>query len=158
PELIASPLGSSGGAANSQTANSLSLINHLRQRQADLNVQYADAATKYGPAYPRLVEMREQLTALQSSLDTELTKVVQRVKGDYELAITQETAARKMFVEQKAIASRMNDRAIDYTIAKHEAESSRVLYDNLLQKLKEADVLAGLRSSELNVVDPAVVP
>jgi capsular exopolysaccharide synthesis family protein len=63
-----------------------------------------------------------------------------------------------MFAEQKAIASRMNQQSIMYTIAKHEAESNRALYDSLLQKLKGADVLAGFHSSELNIVDPAVVP
>jgi capsular exopolysaccharide synthesis family protein len=38
---------------------------------------------------------------------------------------------------------------------KREAESSRELYDGLLKKLKEAGVLAGLRSTNLVVVDPA---
>ena len=167
PELIAGLLGttSSGTSSTSQTSgsltpssNSLSLINHLREQEADLNAQYADASAKYGPAYPRLIEMKERLTSLRSSIDAELSKVAETAKSEYELALSREAAARKLFEEQKKIASTMNNKAIDYTIAKHEAESNRVLYDNLQQKIKEADVLAGLRSSELNIVDPADVP
>jgi polysaccharide biosynthesis transport protein len=158
PELIAGLLGTTATGTASQATNSLSLIHQLRQQETDLNVQYADAATKYGPAYPRLIEMKERVTALQSSIDAELGKVVQSARNEYEVAASQETGARQIFEEQKTIASRMNDRAINYTIAKREAESAHVLYDNLMQKLKEADVLAGLRSSELNIVDPAVVP
>jgi succinoglycan biosynthesis transport protein ExoP len=159
PELIAGLLGTSANGNASQITNSsLAQIHQLRQQETDLNGQYADAATKYGPAYPRLIEMKERLASLKSSIDTELGKVVQSAGNEYEVATSQEAAARRIFEEQKAVATKMNDRTIDYTIAKREAESAQALYDNLTQKLKEADVLAGLRSSELNIVDAAVVP
>src|SRR2546422_2281282 len=38
------------------------------------------------------------------------------------------------------------------------SESNRQLYDNLLQRLKEAGVSAGLRSSNIRVVDVARTP
>jgi succinoglycan biosynthesis transport protein ExoP len=158
PELIAGLLGSTAAGGPSQATNSLSLIHQLRQQETELNAQYADAATKYGTAYPRLMEIKERQTALQSSIDTELRKVAQTAGNEYEVAASQESAARQIFEEQKAVASKMNDRAINYTIAKREAESAHSLYDSLTQKLKEADVWAGIRSSELNIVDPAVVP
>jgi succinoglycan biosynthesis transport protein ExoP len=167
PELIAGLLGTTSSSTGStsqasssliQASNSLSLINHLREQEADLNAQFADLSAKYGPAYPRLIELKDRLASLRSSIDAELGKVSDTAKSEYELAVSREAAARKLFEEQKKIASTMNNKAIDYTIAKHEAESNRVLYDNLQQKIKEADVLAGLRSSELNVIDPAVVP
>src|SRR5262249_25342141 len=37
-------------------------------------------------------------------------------------------------------------------------EANKQLYDGLLQKLKEAGIQAGLRSSNIRVVDPALVP
>jgi len=83
---------------------------------------------------------------------------LESAKSEYALAVSQEEAVRKRLADQQAIASRINDRAIAYNIAKNEADSGRVLYDNLLQKMKEAEVLAGLRSSRLDVVDPAAVP
>ena len=156
PELIAGLLGSSSGG--SEAMNSLALINSLRQQESDLSAQVADAASKYGPEYPRLIQMNERLTSLRSSIQAALSKVVGRAQSEYQLAASREAAAKKTFAEQKRIASEMNSRAIDYTIAKNEAESNRVLYESLSKKLKEAGVLAGLRSSELNVIDPAVVP
>jgi capsular exopolysaccharide synthesis family protein len=121
-------------------------------------VQYAQAATEYGSEYPRLLQLKEQMHALQSSIQTELGKVLESAKSEYALAVSQEDAVRKRLAEQRAVASQMNDRAIAYNIAKNEADSSRVLYENLLQKVKEAEVLAGLQSSGLSVVDPAAVP
>jgi capsular exopolysaccharide synthesis family protein len=157
PEAMAGLLGSSvPGAAGS--AYSLSLLNSLRQQEADLSSQYADAAAKYGPAYPRVIQLQERLASVQSSIQAELNKVVDRARSEYQVAASQEADARARFAQQKAIAAEMNNKAIDYTIAKQEAESSRALYENLQKKLQEAGVLAGLHSSDLNVVDPAVVP
>ena len=158
PELIAGMLGSQPERNMSEAANPASLLNSLRQQEATLSAEYADASSKYGPAYPRLIQIKEKLGSVRSSIAAELGKVASRAKNEYELAAEREAAARKAFTEQKATAAQMNDKASDFLIAKHEAESGRVLYEHLLEKLKEAGVLAGLHSSALHVLDPAKVP
>jgi succinoglycan biosynthesis transport protein ExoP len=105
-----------------------------------------------------LIQIKEKLSSVRSSIAAELSQVAARAKSEYELAASRETAARKAFVEQKAVAAQMNDKATDFLIAKHEAESSRVLYEHLLEKLKQAGVVAGLHSSALHVLDPARAP
>jgi capsular exopolysaccharide synthesis family protein len=158
PELVAGLVGGSASGTSPDTANSLQLLNNLRQQESEVNAQIADASSKYGPAYPRLIEMNERAKAIHASIQKEVRRLADRAKSEYEVAASREAAAKKAFAEQKATAANMNNKAIDFTIAKHEADSSRELYDNLSRKLKEAGVLAGLRSSELNVVDPAAVP
>lgn len=158
PELIAGMLGAEPDRNMPEAANPASLLNSLRQQEATLNAEYADASAKYGPAYPRLIEIKEKLSSVRSSIAAEVGKVAERAQSEYKLAASREAAARKAFVEQKAIAAQMNDKATDFLIAKHEAESSRVLYEHLLEKLKEAGVLAGLHSSAFHVLDPARVP
>jgi len=158
PELIASMLGAQPDRNTPEAANPASLLNNLRQQEAALSAEFADASSKYGPAYPRLIQIKEKLSSVRSSIQAELNKVALRAKSEYELAASREAAARKAFDEQKAIAAQMNDKATDFLIAKHEAESNRVLYDHLLEKVKEAAVLAGLHSDALHVVDPANVP
>src|SRR5207248_10958369 len=39
-----------------------------------------------------------------------------------------------------------------------DAEGYKTMYDGLLTKLKEANIAAGLKSSNIRVVDPAMVP
>lgn len=158
PELVAGMLGSQPERSMPESANPAALLNNLRQQEASLSAEYADASAKYGPAYPRLIQIKEKLNSVRSSISTELSKVAAQAKNDYQLAASREAAARKAFAEQKTVAAQMNDKATDFLIAKHEAESSRVLYEHLLEKLKEAGVLAGLHSSSLHVLDPAEVP
>ena len=158
PELIAGMLGTQPERNMPEAANPASLLNHLREQEAALKAEYADASAKYGSAYPRLIQIKEKLSSVRSSIAAELGKVAARAKSEYELAASREAAARNAFAEQKAVAAQMNDKATDFLMAKHEAESSRVLYEHLLEKLKEAGVLAGLHSSALHVLDPARVP
>jgi capsular exopolysaccharide synthesis family protein len=158
PELIAGMLGAQPERNMTEAANPASLINSLRQQEATLKSDYADASAKYGPAYPRLIQIKQKLDSVHSSIATELAKVAGRAKSEYELAAARENAARKAFAEQKAVAAQMNDKATNYLIAEHEAESNRVLYEHLLEKLKEAAVLAGLHTNALHVVDPARAP
>lgn len=159
PELV---IGMLGGIhtepAAPGSANALALLTNLLQQEANLNAEYADAAVKYGPAYPRLIQIKERLDSVRSSIVAEQAKVVDRAKREYQLAASREAAARKAFAEQKTLAAQMNNKAVEFLIAKHEADSSRSLYEHLLEKLKEADVLAGLRSSQFHVVDSAAVP
>jgi succinoglycan biosynthesis transport protein ExoP len=158
PELVAGMLGTQPERSTPEAANPAALLNNLRQQETTLKAEYADAAAKYGPAYPRLIQIKEKLSSVRSSIAAEVGKVGERAKIEYELAASREGAARKAFADQKAIAAQMNDKAIDFLIAKHEADSGRVLYEHLLEKLKEADVLAGLHSSELHILDPAQIP
>ena len=52
----------------------------------------------------------------------------------------------------------MADKMVQYNILQRDADANKQLYDGLLQKLKEAGISAGLRSSNIRVVDPAFVP
>lgn len=155
PEVVANLLGSQSGGNG---ANPATLLNSLRQQEATIEAQYADAAAKFGPAYPRLIQIKDQLNAVRGLLAAELAKVSQRAKSDYELSVAREASTRNAFTRQKAIAAEMNDEATNYLIAKQEADSSRRLYEHLLEEVKGAGVLAGLHSSDLHVVDPAAVP
>jgi capsular exopolysaccharide synthesis family protein len=47
---------------------------------------------------------------------------------------------------------------VQYQILLHDYESSRTLYEGLMQRLRQAGIVAGLDSSEVDIVDMARVP
>ena len=52
----------------------------------------------------------------------------------------------------------MSEKMVQYNILKREAEANKALYEGLLTKLKEAGISAGLKSSNIRIVDPAMIP
>jgi len=60
--------------------------------------------------------------------------------------------------QQKAEVALMSEKMIEYNVLKREAEANKSLYDSLQTKLKEAQISSGLRSSNIRIMDPAMVP
>src|ERR1700739_616734 len=80
------------------------------------------------------------------------------MESDYREARQREELLAQALEQQKAEVNQMSERMVQYSILKREAEANKALYDRLLTKLKEAVISAGLRSSNIRVVDPAMVP
>jgi capsular exopolysaccharide synthesis family protein len=98
--------------------------------------------------------MSNQMNTLNAAIQDEIKKVASRAENDYLTALNTEQLLQASFEKQKTDANNLNDKAIQYTILKHEADSSSNLYDELLEKLKSAGILSGLRSTKLVVIDP----
>ncbi|MGA2456145.1 MAG: polysaccharide biosynthesis tyrosine autokinase [Terriglobales bacterium] len=158
PEAISQLSGNSIFASSSGLDSSLSLIQSMRMQEATLRGQIGEMSAKFGPTYPKLTEMNSHLDALVDSIHTELNRVAERAKNDYKVAQRVEDNARKIYTEQKRQADLVNDKTIDYMIARQEADQSRNLYESLFRELKQSGVLAGFRANNISLVDPARVP
>jgi polysaccharide biosynthesis transport protein len=135
-----------------------SLLSALYKEQAENRAQYAEMAAKYGASYPRVLQLQAQLAELDANVKAEVNKVGESLRAEYLAALKSEQMHRATLEKQKDDAYSMNQDAIQYGIMRREVESSRDLYEGLLKKLKEAGILAGLKSSNVNIVDTASVP
>ena len=145
------------GTAKGSAASS-TLLEKLREQEADLRIQIAQLSVQFGPAYPKLAQVRGQLQEVEAQMQVEMTKVAARLRGDYQASLQRENMLRTALEQQKQEANKLNESAIEYNLLKRDVDSNRTLYDNLLEKLKEAGVTAGLRSNNFRIVDTARVP
>ena len=144
--------------ASSGMSTSLALVQSLRMQEATIQAQIDQSSAKFGPLYPKLDELRSSLSATQKSIHAEVERVAARAKNDYEVADKVEESTKANFEDQKRQADSLNDKAIEYAIVRQEADESRILYETLLTKLKEAGILQGLKASNITVVDPGRIP
>lgn len=151
-------LASSGEADLIARSDSNILLDKLRSQEADLRTQYSQVTTQFGANYPKVMELRNQITQVEGAIKDEIRKIAGRIENDYRAAMQREAMLRDALEKQKTVANKLNENAIQYNILKRDVETSRNLYEGLLQKLKEASVSAGLRSSNVRVVDAARVP
>jgi polysaccharide biosynthesis transport protein len=160
PELVSNLAGNavSIGVSAASSPNSLGLVQSLRLQEASIQSELNDDQTRFGPAYPKIAELQGQLRGVDGALHAELARVAGRARTDYQIALASEQRARQSFEAQKKIALETNDKAIQFALAKQEADDSRDLYEDMLKKLKEAGVLEGLRSTNITVVDKGRTP
>jgi len=145
-------------AALPKTSGTSSMLERLREKEADLNTQSAQATTRFGSGYPKVVELNNQLKQVRTEIVAEETRVQQGVRDEYLAALQRENLLTTAFEQQKREANQLNESAIEYSVLKRDAESNRQLYQDLQQRLKEAGVSAGLRSGNIRVVDVARIP
>ncbi|MGH9540138.1 MAG: GumC family protein [Terriglobales bacterium] len=145
--------GASGGASGGS-----SLMEKMREQQADLKIQVAQLTTQFGNSYPKVMQLNNQLKEVDAQLQTEMTKVVSRVRSGYLASLQHESMLRAALDKQKQEANQLNESAIEYSLLKRDVESYRTLYEGLMEKLKEAGVTAGLKSNNIRNVDKARVP
>jgi polysaccharide biosynthesis transport protein len=151
-------LASSGEPDLLSNADPSSPLVKLRSQEEDLHRQLAQASVQFQPTYPKVEELNQQLQAVQSDIKAEVTRLATKYQKDYLAALGREKLLRASLENQKSEENRLNESAIEYSLLKRDVESNRQLYEGLLQKLKEAGVMTGLRSSNVRIVDPASPP
>jgi succinoglycan biosynthesis transport protein ExoP len=148
PEAVSTP--------SHEGANSM--MDRLREKEAELNTQRAQVTTQFGTGYPKVAELSNQIKQVRAEIASEEARMQQGIRDEYLAALQRENLLITAFNQQKQEANQLNESAIEYSVLKRDAEANRQLYQDLLQRLKEAGVSAGLRSSNIRIVDVARTP
>jgi polysaccharide biosynthesis transport protein len=156
-------IAASGGGVETTTTSAGAqspspLLETLKSKRADLKIQTAELNTQFGPSYPKLAQLNNQLKEIDAQIQSEIKQVVNKVRGQYMTALQRENMLRDALEKQKQEENKLNESAIEYNLLKRDADTYRTLYEGLLQKLKEAGVSAGLKSNNFRIVDSARPP
>ncbi|GAC1633018.1 MAG: exopolysaccharide regulatory tyrosine autokinase VpsO [Candidatus Acidiferrum sp.] len=147
--------------ANSDSVTELRsdvVLQDLTKRRSDLNEQYADALVQYGPNFPKVLRLQQQLKEVDRLITVERSSIIDQMGSDYNAARQREQLLTQALDQQKVEVNQMAAKLVEYNILKREAEANKTLYDGMLTKLKEANIAGALKSSNIRVVDPAMIP
>ncbi len=148
----------SGNVDALPAARNNDVVATLLKRQSELDEQYAEALDQYGPNFPKVLRLAAQQKEVEQNLAKARKTMVESVEEEFSTARSRVELLQEALDKQKAEANDLAEKLVQYHILQHDAESNKQLYDGLLQKLKEAGITAGLRSSNIRVVDPALAP
>lgn len=126
---------------------------NLITRYGDVKAQIAQARTVYGDENSNVKKLENEANELSAQVEAERTRMVNRVRTSYAAARDREDM---MLAAREKLKGQMGDatsRMVAYRVLKNEATARAELYNTLQGRLKEAGIFAGLRSSNINVVD-----
>ena len=135
-----------------------SLLQELFRRRTEVYTQYLDSLNQYGPNFPKVQRLQSQLKETEGLIDNEKHNILASLGNDYNAARQREGLLTEALNDQKGEVNLMAQSMVEYNILKREAEASKTMYDSLLTKLKEASIAVGLKSTNIRVVDPAMIP
>jgi succinoglycan biosynthesis transport protein ExoP len=145
------------GDTSSQSGMFSSLL-ALRQQQVALKLQLASALQTYGAKNPHLVDLDTQLGELDRQIKDEVQRIVNRAGLDYQMAQKTEDGLQKAYDAEEQEANKVNDSQIRLAVLQQEADSTRMLYQDLYTKLQESKLSVGTQSSNVSVISSALPP
>lgn len=153
---LAGGLGSDSPVA--PASEDLVLLQRLQQQLAQVKIEEATAGTKYGAKNPAMLQLKTQEDSIRSQILAELGRMRVRAKNDLDLAILDEGGLRRQVAQQEQVVNAVAENADKLILLQEEAQSSRQIYQDLYTKLEEASVTAGIKASNIALVDPARAP
>ena len=124
----------------------------------ELQRQYAQLRITFTAQNAEVRRVQAQITLMQATLQKERANILTRIKNDYEAAQRREKLISTSYLAQVKLVADQAEKTTHYGILKREVDSTRQLYETMLQRLKEASVASALRANNIRVVDAAEPP
>ncbi len=125
---------------------------------ADLKAKLAQLSVTFTPQHAEVRKVRAQIASIESSLDASSASILTRVRNDFDAAQRRERLLESTYQSQLRLVSSKAEALAHYNLLKRDVDATRLLYETLLQRLKEASIAAAMRASNIRVVDAALVP
>ncbi len=134
------------------------LLQKLEVRAAELKEEHTQIAAQYGPNYPKATRLQKQIDENGIEIEKEQDRVLERVRTDYAVALSREKLAATAVARQKDEVGKQNQLMVKQNLLKHEFETNQQIYQSLLARVKDTTITAGLRSTNIHLVDGALPP
>lgn len=134
------------------------ILREIQAKLTDLRREQGDLGSSVTPTHPKYKKVQAQIAILESARDAERGNILARIRNDFESSSRHENLLATAYAASTKLVSEQAENVAHYNLLKREVDTNRQLYDNMLQRVKEAGIASALRASNIRVVDPAEVP
>lgn len=149
---------SSGQVMSVQEVLGNPAIQRLTETRAQLNASYQQKLSIYRPDFPEMQQLSTQISELDRQIATLANEIRQSIRQEYLTAASRERELQGRVNGLKSDVLDLRSRSIQYNIIQREVDTSRTLYDGLLQRYKEVGVAGGVTTNNISIVDEAEPP
>lgn len=134
----------------------------LRQTRSTLLADYQEMLSRFKPDYPDMVRLQSRIDRVEDEIEREADTIIRSNLNElnlvFEAAVAREQSLSDRVDELRGVLQEDRNRRIEYRILQREVETVRAQYEALLQRSKEVSIASGVGSSNVSVVDSALVP
>lgn len=129
----------------------------VAQRVA-VEAEYQQKSSVLQADYPEMVELQNRIDELNSQIRSLAVSIRDGIRAQYDIALNQERALQSRVNGLSTDVLDLSDRSVEYNILLRELDTSRQLYDGLLQRYKEVGVTGGVTANNVSLIDRAIAP
>lgn len=133
-------------------------IQQLRAEETSLRRKRAELSQRYGPRHPQMVQVEAEMKDLQDKLQEEVSRIMQSLENEVQVAKAAETALRRSLNELQSQAGRAMQSELELRELERQAESARTLYESFLGRFQETREQDALQRPDARIISPADIP
>ena len=126
-----------------------------KARLNDLRRQLADLSVTLTPANYKIQQLNAQIADLEAQNARQRSNVIRRLGVQDSESTRRKALLAKAYQAQLGVVSEQSVKEVRYNILKKEVDANRDIYQSMLQRVKQASIVAALKSSDVRVVSPA---
>jgi uncharacterized protein involved in exopolysaccharide biosynthesis len=146
-----------GGLGLSEVLES-KVIANLRTEYTQASRAVSENALLLGERHPALAAARAQLASVQRQLDNEVSRILESVRNNYEVASRQVATLDTQLTKLKDESADLRRTDVKLHELEREAQVNRTLLEQYLSRSKETDQQQSLHIAEARIISPALVP
>ena len=148
------------GVPNATVTDTLNsaVVTRLRSQYLDLANREADWSSRYGPDHIAVKNLQSQMKEIRNSISDELRRLAETYKSDFEIAKQREEAIQAALAQVVTESQLTNQAQVKLRELESSAQSSRAIYDNLLQRYMESIQQQSFPVSEARLITQASGP
>lgn len=133
-------------------------IQQLIEQRGLLNSEYQQKLSIYQENYPEMVRLRARINEVEGQMQSLATNIRSSIRNQYVVAVSEERSLQAQVNGLKGDVLDLRDRSIQYNILQRELDTTRTLYESLLQRYKEIAVTGDVTANNISIVDSARPP
>lgn len=134
------------------------VIANLKADYARLRSDYEDLTVTFHDDYPTVKALKARMDSIANRISSEKEKNFRALASRYQAALKRAKILQTRVERQKQLAIDLNDRATQYKIMAREVETNKGIYQSLLQRTREIESMVGVSSSNIHIINKALLP
>lgn len=133
-------------------------IQRLAEERVRVTAEIQQKSQLFQSSYPEMVQLQARSEELTNQINALASGIRASIRGEFEVARNREQSLVRQVEGLKADVIDLRGRSVQYGILQREVDTSRTLYDALLQRYNEVGVTGGVTTNNVSIVDQADAP
>jgi capsular exopolysaccharide synthesis family protein len=141
----------SGSLEAAQVSSQGEELAKLNEALNQARAKVAQEKSIHGPRHPDYRQAVSEQAELEKQFESLRSNVSGRIQVEYREALNREQMLQKTVADTKAEWDKINSKSFEYQQLKREADTDKTLYEELIRKIREADINAGFQNNNIRI-------
>ncbi len=134
------------------------VLDNLYTQLLDSEVELTRLSKVFKSKHPKMIQLKTKIDKTKRKLKEELSKELDNLKAESSVLSSRENVLLKTMSDFENDALQTNTKELQYSIYKRNVDTNQKLYDTLLSKVKESNIMGNLDVSNIRIAEKAPLP